>query len=87
MSDLWYQVYNGETSGDLKERIRTTSGNLDTRVAFCKEEEELLVSTKYLIESDYIVREPTVVGEVLTTLTSTSTGRINEWLLVLAYMM
>ena len=65
VSDLWYQVYNGETSGDLKERIRTTSGNLDTRVAFCKEEEELLVSTKYLIESDYIVREPTVVGEVL----------------------
>lgn len=65
VSDIWYQVYNGETSGDLKERIRTTSGNLDTRVAFCKEEEELLVSTKYLIESDYIVREPTVVGEVL----------------------
>jgi hypothetical protein len=65
VSDLWYQVYNGETSGDLKERIRTTSGNLDTRVAFCKEEEELLVSTKYLIESDYIVRELTVVGEVL----------------------
>lgn len=65
VSDLWYQVYNGETSGDLKERIRTTSGNLDTRVAFCKEEEELLVSTKYLIASDYIVREPTVVGEVL----------------------
>lgn len=65
VSDLWYQVYNGETGGDLKERIRTTSGNLDTRVAFCKEEEELLVSTKYLIESDYIVREPTVVGEVL----------------------
>lgn len=65
VSDLWYQVYNGETSGDLKERIRTTGGNLDTRVAFCKEEEELLVSTKYLIESDYIVREPTVVGEVL----------------------
>lgn len=65
VSDLWYQVYNGETSGDLKERIRTTCGNLDTRVAFCKEEEELLVSTKYLIESDYIVREPTVVGEVL----------------------
>lgn len=65
VSDLWYQVYNGETSGDLKERIRTTSGNLDTRVAFCKEEEELLVSTKYLIESDYLVREPTVVGEVL----------------------
>lgn len=65
VSDLWYQVYNGETSGDLKERIRTTSGNLDTRVAFCKEEEELLVSTKYLIESDCIVREPTVVGEVL----------------------
>lgn len=65
VSDLWYQVYNGETRGDLKERIRTTSGNLDTRVAFCKEEEELLVSTKYLIESDYIVREPTVVGEVL----------------------
>lgn len=65
VSDLWYQVYNGETSGDLKERIRTTSGSLDTRVAFCKEEEELLVSTKYLIESDYIVREPTVVGEVL----------------------
>lgn len=65
VSDLWYQVYNGEASGDLRERIRTTSGNLDTRVAFCKEEEELLVSTKYLIESDYIVREPTVVGEVL----------------------
>lgn len=65
VSDLWYQVYNGETSGDLKERIRTTSGNLDTRVAFCKEEEELLVSTEYLIESDCIVREPTVVGEVL----------------------
>lgn len=65
VSDSWYQVYNGKANGDLAERIRTTGGNLNTRVAFCKEEEELLVSTEYLVDSEYIIREPTVVGEVL----------------------
>lgn len=65
VSNKWYQVYNSPSSGELQERIRTSSGNLNTQTAFCREEKDLLVSTKFLRDSGYIVMEPTVVGETL----------------------
>lgn len=64
-SSTVYQVYNSKGKNDLVERVRSRGDNIDTETAFCRREDDLLVSANWLLKANYINSEPVINGDVL----------------------